>query len=119
MASAGEEMQRALGVSPLHTSDQRGWSSLRALLWRHEAFHGRVEPMAEHVVMGYFDTPQPITRHAGRSHLRSVTENHSVTIIPGGHSAAWDIEGRLDVVHLYVPTARLQRVAESLALPTP
>lgn len=116
MDSASDEMQRALGVRPLQTSDQRGWSSLRTHLWRHEAFHGRVEPMAEHVVMGYFDTPRVITRHLGRSHARSVTENHSVTLIPAGHTAAWDIDGRLDVVHVYVPTARLRRVAESLEL---
>lgn len=119
MDSASNEMQRALGVQPLQTSDEHGWSALRTHLWRHEAFHGRVEPMAEHVVMGYFDTPRVITRHLGRSHARSVTENRSVTLIPAGHTAAWDIAGRLDVVHVYVPVERLQRVAESLALPAP
>lgn len=112
-------MRRVLGVPPLLTSEDLGWSSLRAHLWRHGALDVHVEPMAEHVVMGYFDTPRPIERRSGRSCVRSVTENRSITIIPAGHGADWSIGGPLEVVHLYVPAQRLQRVAESLALPAP
>lgn len=119
MESAPDEMRRALGVAPLTTSGERGWANLDARLWRHGAFHGRVEAMPEHVLMGYFDTPRRIEQRVGRVRTRSVTDNANVTLIPAGHSADWSIHGELDVVHLYVPAERLTRVAVSLDLPAP
>jgi hypothetical protein len=100
---ASSEMERVLGTKPAKTSQDRGWGILEAHRWTHGALHQNTAPMAEHVVMRYFDTPRRIERGIGRTRLRSVTTNDTVTIIPAGLDADWDIYGGLEVVQPLYP----------------
>jgi AraC family transcriptional regulator len=53
---------------------------------------------------------------AGNSQkITSRTRPGTITIIPSGHEARWDIAGSIEVSHIYLPQARLQNCADILA----
>lgn len=114
LVAAPHEMRRVLRATPDDPGGARGWRGGPAVhRWRHGALHDVVAPMREHVVMAYFDTPRRIDRTSGRSRVRSVTTNDTVTVIPAGQAARWDIEEALDVVHVYVAPEYLVRAADT------
>lgn len=112
VSDAPGEMERVLRTRPAASSSERGWTALHAFRWEHAALHAETAPMLEHTVMAYFDTPRRIERATGGKRVRSLTANGSVTIIPAGQTARWDVYGSLRVVHLYIPPGRLLRSAE-------
>ena len=113
------EMARVLETRPVRTSLDRGWDGVVAQRWRHGALHDVTAPMAEHVFMTYFGTARRIERWSDGRRVLSSTRPGSVTLIPAGQEASWDINGSLDALHLYVSPSRLVTLAEESDLPVP
>src|SRR4051812_7439658 len=80
--------------------------------WRHGALHDATRPMHEHVLMTYYGATQRISRRDGRDRVTALTRPGTVTIIPAGQAATWNIDGEIEVSHVYLPPARLQSMAE-------
>ncbi|MCC7254120.1 AraC family transcriptional regulator [Hyphomicrobium sp.] len=108
---ADAEMARVLKTKPLNIVTGLDPASGGIAHWKHGALHDVVQPMADHVIMTYIDTLQPLERRAGRSVATGVARPGVVTIIPADTSARWDINGAVDVVQLYLPQATIERVA--------
>jgi AraC family transcriptional regulator len=111
LSPADAEMARVLKTEPLNIVSGRDPSSGGIAHWKHGALHDVVQPMADHVIMTYIDTLQPLERRTGRIYATGVARPGVVTIIPAGTSARWDIAGAVDVVQLYLPQATIERVA--------
>jgi len=82
--------------------------------WGHEALHDHLTPLKGHVVMTYYGAAQPITWKRGADRLVSRTSPGSITVIPDGHEGRWDIDGPIEVSHVYLSEARLDACAEEL-----
>lgn len=108
---ADAEMARVLRTKPIHIVSGLNTSSGRIAHWKHGALHDVVQPMADHVIMTYIDTLQPLERRSGRSTAAGVARPGVVTIIPAGTSARWDITGAVDVIQLYLPQRTIERIA--------
>src|SRR5690606_40028750 len=63
-----------LKTKPLNIVSGRDPSSGGIAHWKHGALHDIVQPMADHVIMTYIDTMQPLERRAGRKDRKSVVE---------------------------------------------
>ncbi|MDQ0512075.1 AraC family transcriptional regulator [Ancylobacter amanitiformis] len=109
-----DEMARVL-----HTSPRQLASASEGFIahWAHSALHDTVEPMADHVVMTYVGTMQRLERRTGGSTQVGTAGPDTVTIIPAGSSARWDIPGRMNVLQLYLPHATLERIAAEAERP--
>ncbi|HEX7689533.1 MAG TPA: AraC family transcriptional regulator [Burkholderiaceae bacterium] len=81
--------------------------------WSHGELHADTQPMREHVLIAYRDGPaQRICRSVGRERRVAATLPGTVTIIPAGQAAHWDIDGAIAVSHLYLPPARLPAASQ-------
>ena len=116
---AAGEMARALDMSPVRTSLDRGWNGALALRWRHAALHEAFAPMSEHFFMTWFGTPRRLERTSGGKRVRSATLPGAVSLIPAGLEARWDIYGPLDTIHLVVPPSLLTDLAHQNDVPAP
>ena len=79
-----------------------------------DPLHDRTDPMSDLVVMTYYGAPQRIESRAGRQRQDSLTRSGSITLIPNGHEAHWDISGPIEVSHVYLPRTRILSCAEAL-----
>jgi len=106
---ADVEMARVLKTEPLRIAlDPSGGAIAH---WKHEPLHDVVGPMAHHVVMAFPAGSQRFERRSGKSAVIGTTRPGVVTVIPAGSTSRWDIPHPIDVIHLYLPHATLQRVA--------
>jgi AraC family transcriptional regulator len=76
--------------------------------WWHGELHDCTEPMREHVLMTYHGAPQRIDWTCGRERRTEFARHGTVTIIPASHAARWDIDGAIEMSHVYLPPARLR-----------
>ena len=83
--------------------------------WTHGAIHDPLPGMRGHVVMTYYGGTNAIAWRSGNAHVTSRTRPGSITLIPEDHDGKWDIEGPLEVSHVYLTEQRLQNTAELLA----
>ena len=74
--------------------------------------------MREHVVMTYYGDAKRITWRDGRQTQSGATSLGTVTLIPSGHEARWDVDGPIEVSHLYLSQNRLCEAAEALGAKT-
>ncbi len=72
--------------------------------WTHGAIHDPLPGMRGHVVMTYYGGTNAISWRSGNaSRKTSRTRPGSITLIPEeGHDGKWDIEGPLEVSHVYL-----------------
>lgn len=117
--AADAEMARVLKTKPLNIASGLDPSSGGIAHWKHGALHDVVQPMADHVIMTYIDTMQPLERRTGKSVASGVARPGVVTIIPAGTSARWDIAGAVDVVQLYLPPTTIERISAEAGKATP
>lgn len=108
-----EEMSRVLDRGPLASPVTYAGDVRVTQPWSHGALHDATRPMREHVVMTYYGATQRITRSVGRELVTAGTRVGTVTIIPAGQAANWNIDGPIEVSHVYVPPSRLQSIAET------
>jgi len=83
--------------------------------WQHGAIHDHLAGMNRHVVITFYGTPGEIAWRSGNSRLQSRTRPGAITLIPSGHDGRWDVDGPLDVSHVYLTEQRLQHCADVLA----
>jgi AraC family transcriptional regulator len=83
--------------------------------WHHGPLHDYLPGMRSHVVMTFYGAAQEITWRQGPARMTSRTKPGSITLIPSGHEGRWDIEGDLEVSHVYLTEQRLQHCADVLA----
>ncbi len=83
--------------------------------WGHGALHDDLEPLTGNIVMTYYGAARDIVWRGGGERLASRTRPGSITLIPDGSAGRWDIDGAIEVSHVYLTEARLQSAAEALA----
>lgn len=108
---AGREMARVLNTPPLQITGGIDPSHALIARWQHGALHDVVEPMSDHVIMTYIDTMQRLTRRSGQSFASGTARPGAITIIPAGSSGRWDIDGKVDVLQLYLSRPTMERIA--------
>lgn len=116
-ASTRAEMEHILDSPPvLADQDLRGGTRLTRP-WTHGALHAALPGLDTHVVMTYYGTAQQATWRQGGKRVESRTRRGSITLIPEGEDGRWDVEGPIEVSHVYLPDWRLQSAAEAMAVP--
>lgn len=108
---ADREMARVLNTPPLQITSGIDPSQALISRWQHGALHDVVEPMSDHVIMTYIGTMQRLARRSGRALASGTARPGVVTIIPAGSSARWDIDGKVDVLQLYLSQPTMERIA--------
>jgi AraC family transcriptional regulator len=116
---ASEQIGLILDKPPLVVPDDLGGTRLTHR-WKHDAIHFRKVRIPDHVIMTYYgDTGDHeifVRDGAGNSqNITSRTRPGTITIIPSGHEAHWDIAGSFEVSHIYLTQARFQNCADILA----
>lgn len=112
---AADEISKIIDT-PVALSDEvlRGGTRLTRR-WHHGAIHDYLVGMPGHVIMTFYGAAQEITWRRGSMRIHSRTRPGSITVIPDGHDGRWDIEGPLEVSHVYLTEQRLQHCADILA----
>jgi AraC family transcriptional regulator len=118
--SASVQIGLILDNPPLLVPDDLGDGTRLTQRWKHGAIHDRLASMLDHVIMTYYgDTgDHEIVMSAGagdRQNIASRTRSGTITVIPSGHEARWDIAGSIEVSHIYLSQARFQKCADILA----
>lgn len=112
--AAADELSRVLSTSPpVDPLPYRGEVRLTTR-FRHGAVSGRVLPMNEHVVMTYYGASQLYAWRDGQRRSNGVKRPGTMTLIPRGHEAHWDVGGNVEVSHVYLSDAQLQSCAATL-----
>jgi AraC family transcriptional regulator len=119
-SSASEQIGLILDKPPLVVPDDLGGGTRLTQRWKHGAVHYRKARRPDHVIMTYYgDTGDHeifVSDGAGTSqNITSRTRPGTITIIPSGHEAHWDIAGSFEVSHIYLSQARFQNCADILA----
>jgi AraC family transcriptional regulator len=65
--------------------------------------------------MTYYGAAQEVTWRQGKQRFVFWAKSGSITLIPDGHEGRWDIEGTIEVLHVYLTEERLRASAEFLA----
>jgi AraC family transcriptional regulator len=117
---ASEQIGLILDNPPLLVPDDLGGGTRLTQRWEHGAVHDRLASMPDHVIMTYYGNAgdHEIVMSAGagdRQNITSRTRPGTITIIPSGHEARWDIAGSIEVSHIYLTQARFQDCTDKLA----
>ncbi|MGU3497167.1 helix-turn-helix domain-containing protein [Xanthobacteraceae bacterium A53D] len=116
-ASTRAEMEQILDTPPTFADhDLRGGTRLTRP-WTHGPLHATLPGLDTHVIMTYYGTAHQATWRQGSKRVESRTRRGSVTLIPEGEDGRWDVEGPIEVSHVYLPDWRLQSAAEAMAVP--
>jgi len=118
--SASEQIGLILDNPPLLVPDDLDGGTRLTQRWKHGAVHDRLASMPDHVIMTYYGDPGDpeivMSAEAGdRQNITSRASPGTITIIPSGHEARWDIAGSIEVSHIYLSQARFQKCADILA----
>jgi AraC family transcriptional regulator len=119
-SGASEQIGLVLDKPPLVVPDDLGGGTRLTQRWKHDPVHYRKARMPDHVIMTYYgDTGDHeifVSGGAGNNqNITSRTRPGTITIIPSGHEAHWDIAGSFEVSHIYLSQARFQKCADLLA----
>jgi AraC family transcriptional regulator len=117
---ASEQIGLILDNPPLLVPDDLGGGTRLTQRWKHGAVHDRLASMPDHVIMTYYGDAgdHEIVMSAGagdRQNITSRTSPGTITVIPSGHEARWDIAGSIEVSHIYLTQARFQDCTDRLA----
>jgi AraC family transcriptional regulator len=119
-SSASEKIGFIPDKPPLVAPDDLGGGTRLTQRWKHGAVHYREASKPDHVIMTYYgdtgDHEVFVSDGAGNSQNKtSRTRPGTISIIPSGHEANWDIAGFFEVSHIYLSQARFQKCADILA----
>jgi AraC family transcriptional regulator len=110
-----EEMSRILDRPPLARSERLSGDTLLTGRWTHGALHDALPGMAAHVIIAHHNQGTEINLRTGEGlRVRAKTSPGTIVIIPAGHDGRWDIDGGVDVSHVYLTPERLHSSAEAL-----
>ena len=111
-SQAAQEMARVLDRPPPVRQELLRGDTLLTSRWVHGPLHDNMHSMSQHVVLTFYGPAQRIDWQEGREHRSSRTRVGSITVIPEGHEGHWDIEGSLEVSHVYLTPERLRAAAD-------
>ncbi len=114
-ADPADEISRIIDTPVALNSEVLRGDTRLTQRWAHGALHDYLPGMKGHVVMTFYGVAQEITLRTGASRIVSRTRPGSITVIPEGHDGHWDIEGSLEVSHVYLTEQHLQHCSEALA----
>lgn len=111
-----EEMSRVLDRPPVALSERFSGDTRLTGRWTHGALHDALPGMPAHVIIAHHNQGTDINLRTGDGlRVRAQTRPGAIVIIPAGHDGRWDIEGVVDVSHVYLTQERLQKSAEMVA----
>jgi AraC family transcriptional regulator len=108
-------MSQILDHAPLVVEAVLGCDTRLTQRWAHGAIHDVLPALDTHVVMTFYGNAarDTVLRTEG-SRVAARTKAGTITVIPLGQDGRWDIDGPLEVSHVYLPDARLQAAADQL-----
>lgn len=110
-----EEMSRILDRPPVALSERLAGDTLVTGRWTHGALHDALPGMPAHVVIAHHNQGTEIVLRTGDGmRARAQTRPGTIVIIPAGHDGRWDINGGVDVSHVYLTPERLHASAAAL-----
>ena len=110
-----EEMSRILDRPPIALSESLSGDTRLTGRWTHGALHDKLPEMPAHVIIAHHNEGTEITLRSGDGLRASAqTRPGTIVIIPAGHDGRWDINGVVDVSHVYLTEKRLSKSAEML-----
>lgn len=110
-----EEMSRILDRPPIALSERLSGDTRLTGRWTHGPLHDGLPGMPAHVIIAHHNDGTEITLRAGDGMRASAkTKPGTIVIIPAGHDGRWDIDGMVDVSHVYLTEERLHKAAEVL-----
>lgn len=115
--SAGslDAMARILDRPPITLSDGLRDDTLITGRWQHGAVHDTLAPLPAHVIVAHHGGEAEMSlRATGGVKLRTTRREGTIVIIPRGDEGRWDIEGPVDVRHVYLTPDRLHSTAHEL-----
>jgi AraC family transcriptional regulator len=110
-----EEMSRVLDSPPVELSERFSGDTRLTGRWTHGPLHDALPGMPAHVIIAHHNEGTEINLRTGeglRAHAQ--TKPGTIVIIPAGHDGRWDINGIVDVCHVYLTQERLLNSAEAL-----
>jgi AraC family transcriptional regulator len=109
------EMSRILDRPPIALSERFSGDTRLTGRWTHGALHDSLPGMPEHVIIAHHNEGTEINLRTGEGlRVRAKTRPGTIVIIPAGHDGRWDIDGAVDVSHVYLTRERLHKSAEVL-----
>ena len=110
-----EEMSRVLDRPPIALSERFSGDTRLTGRWTHGAMHDALPGMPEHVIIAHHNEGTEINLRTGEGlRVSAQTRPGSIVIIPAGHDGRWDINGVVDVSHVYLTEERLHKSVEAL-----
>jgi AraC family transcriptional regulator len=106
---------RILDKPPLLANEVLRGDTRLTRRWGHGALHSSLPALSGHVIMTYYGAAQEIEWREGGLRHASRTLPGAITLIPDGHGGRWDINGPIEVSHVYLTDQRLQSCADILA----
>lgn len=109
-------MAQVLDQAPLVAEQVLACDTRLTRRWSHGQLHDSLPPLDTHVVMTYYGSAsRDIVWRGEGQRVASRTRAGTFTLIPHAQDGRWDIDGPLEVSHVYLPDARLQAAADQLA----
>lgn len=109
------QLGRIIDVAAPLDAPEPGGDALLSERWTHGSVHGQHAALTAHVIMTYHGVAPVLEWRDGKRRQISRGRPGSITIIPRGHTARWDIEGPISVSHVYLSQSRLQHSADVVA----
>lgn len=82
--------------------------------WIHGAVSHHLPPMEHHVVAAYYSGSRPLQWRRGTTRIASRTGPGRINLLPRGRDGRWDIEGSVEVSHVYISEKRLESCREEM-----
>lgn len=114
-SGAPREISRILDRPPALVDEALRGGARLTRRWSHGELHADLPGMTGHVVMGYYGAAQACSWRQGGSRKASRTRPGSITLIPEGQDGRWDVEGPIEVSHVYLTNDRLLAATEVLS----
>jgi AraC family transcriptional regulator len=109
-------MAQVLDHAPVVVENTLACDTRLTQRWAHGELHDSLPALNTHVIMTFYGSaPRELVWRSEGHRVISRTRAGTMTLIPAGRDGRWDIDGSLEVSHVYLPDARLQAAAESLA----
>ncbi len=111
-----EVMGKVLDHAPAVVEEVLACDTRLTRRWAHGELHDNLPPLDTHVILTFYgNASRDIAWRTEGGRVASRTKSGAISLIPLGHDGRWDIDGSLEVSHVYLPDARLQAAAEQLA----
>ncbi len=109
-------MGRVLDHAPVVVEEVLACDTRLTRRWAHGELHDNLPPLDTHVILTFYGkASRDIAWRTEGGRVASRTKSGAITLIPLGQDGRWDIDGDLEVSHVYLPDTRLQAAAEQLA----